>query len=187
MRMNDARRPGVSLDSELDLALARTVRRAAPADLRARVMAGVAQGPPSAGRPLALWTAVAAAAVVTMIAAHALRRPVAPLTRTANEMPVASAAPVLRAPRPAGTPAGTRGVATPGTGRRALTAAIGADRPRLAGGTPPLDAASDAPAALIIDPLEHPAAPIVPLHTDDLVIAPLVIEDAGSLSTEDRP
>lgn len=186
--MNDARRPGVSLDDEVDAALARTVRRAAPADLRARVIASIAQAPPSAARPMAIWTTVAATAVVVaMIAAHALRRPVAPLTRITNEMPVASAAPVLLAPNPAGTPAGTRDVATPGTGRRALTAAIGADRLRLAGGAPPLDAASDALAALIIDPLEHPAAPIVPLHTDDLVIAPLVIEDAGSLSTEDRP
>jgi hypothetical protein len=175
MPMNEARRPGVSLDDELDAALARTVRRAARADLRARVMTGVAQGPPSAARPLALWTAVAAAAVVTaMIAAHALRRPVAPLKRTANETPVATAAPVLRSPGPAATPASVRRVATP-------------DRPRLASGIPPLDTASDAPAALIIHPLEHPAAPIVPLHTDDLAIAPLAIDDVGPLSSEDRP
>jgi hypothetical protein len=72
-------------------------------------------------------------------------------------------------------------------GAPALTDAIRADRLRLAAGAPPLDAASDAPTALIIDPLEHPAAPIVPLHTDDLAIVPLAIDDVGSLSSEDRP
>jgi len=185
--MNDVRRPGVSLDDGLDAALARTVRRAARADLRARVLARVAPGPPSAARPLAIGTAVAAALVTAMIAAHALRGPVAPWTRTTDETPVATAAPVLRAPGPADTPASAHGLARPGTGRPALPAAIRADHPRPASDDQTLDAASDAPAALIIDPLEHPATPIVPLYTNDLAIVPLAIDDVGSFSSEDRP
>jgi hypothetical protein len=50
-----------------------------------------------------------------------------------------------------------------------------------------LQAEAEEPPPLRIDSLEHQASSIVPLHTDDLVIAPLVIEDAGSLSSEDRP
>jgi len=178
--MSDPRRRRAALDDELDAALARTVRRAGRTDLRARVMASVAQGPPSAGQPLVLWTAVAAAGVVAaMIAAHSLRGPAAPLERTANETPAATAAPVLPSPGPAAH--------TLAPARPARTAAIRPDRPRLANGNPPLDGATDEGAALVIDPLEQPSPPIVPLHTDALAIVPLAIDDVGSLSSEDRP
>lgn len=128
---------------------------------------------------------MAAATVVTVvIAAHTMRSPVEPSARTANETP-ANARPTLRSAEPAHTPAAARGVAASGIARPAASIPSRAHGPHLAPGD--LQVEADEPTPLRIDPLEHAPSPIAPLHTDELVIAPLVIEDAGSFSSEDRP
>jgi hypothetical protein len=184
MPMTDARRPRPPLDDRLDAALARTVQRAAPADLRARVLAGVVRERPEWRRPVAVWTAVAAAVAVAVIVPRATRTP--PATPRATATPI-SAVPAVRSPEPAAeSPAAVLHLAARERPRPAVAIAR---IPRVRRSPEDRTSLADADelVPLSIDPLEDSAAPIAPLHTDDLVIAPLAIEEADSLASEDTP
>jgi hypothetical protein len=190
--MSDPRRPAGDgrLDTVIDDALARTVRRSAPADLRARVTARLSARPVAPRVPALAWAALAAAVVAAVVVlSRATLGPAAPplrataaTTRPSPPAPFARATigpQALASPAPAPAPASTAGrlAATPGVEEEPLPAQ--ADRLELARLETP---------ALEIEPLA-PLAPrvITPLATQPVVVAPLSLESGDPSASEDKP
>jgi hypothetical protein len=192
MPMTDARRPMPTIDERLDAALARTVRRAPRADLRARVLARVGQGRPVWVRPVPTWTALAAAVLLVFILARALRETPAemPHSPAVAQAPPSAPATTLRAPTThrlaAMTDPSTARVGRRTDPRRAAAAVVMAVEdglPEEALALPPLQAL----ALMHLQPMENAHVPLAPLHDERLAIAPLEGPQDGLPGQEDMP